>query len=78
MHASEEGFVADSKPIEVVEDLIPIGRTHVSVRLPKTVRRATLEPQGEEIRFASAGKRTELALEGFACHQMVVFHYDVG
>ncbi len=67
--------MCDSKPIEVIEDLVALRDVEVSLRLPKAATMATLEPQGKEIPLTMQGDRVKLRLDEFTCHQMVVFHY---
>lgn len=57
--------------MEVIEDLTPCCDVWVSLRLGTPVKRITLEPQGSEIPFRTAGGRVEFELERFTCHQMV-------
>ena len=72
---SPEGYVWDSRPVEIIEDLLPLHNTEVSLQLPKPVKRITLEPQGTELPFSNDNGRIKLAVDEFLCHQMVVFHY---
>lgn len=72
---SPEGFVRNSTPLEVIEDLVPLRDVEVSLKLPKQVKRVTLEPQGREIEFKAQDGRLMLKVDEFTCHQMVVLHY---
>lgn len=73
---SEEGYVHPPSRIEVIEELLPLHDVQVSLRLPKTVKRITLEPQAQEITHTVDGDRITLSLDKFTCHQMVVLHYQ--
>ncbi len=72
---SPEGYVRDSTPLEVIEDLLPLRDTEVSLKLPKKVKRVTLEPQSEEISFQGSDGQVQITLDEFTCHQMVALHY---
>lgn len=69
---SQEGYVRDSHPVEVIEDLIPLRDVEVVLRLPEPVKSVTLEPQGKEISFAVENDRIKVRIDEFTCHQMVV------
>ena len=59
----------------MIEDLLPLYDVQVELKLPRPIERATLEPQGKEIAFASENSHIVVALKEFACHQMIVLHY---
>jgi hypothetical protein len=59
----------------VIDDLLPLNQVEVSVRVPESIRRVTLEPQGREIPFAVQDGKIALTVERLECHQMVVLHY---
>ena len=61
--------------VEVIEDLTPLHGTTVSLQLPNAVKRVTLEPQGVELPFTTAGEVLTVSVDEFACHQMVVLEY---
>ncbi len=63
------------KPVEVIEDLLPLRQTQLSVRLPEDIKRVSLEPQGEDLAFAATAGTVQLEIDEFTCHQMVVLHY---
>lgn len=72
VHLSPEGYVRDSNPVEVIEDLLPLRDTEVTLRLPETIRSVKLEPQGTELQFTQADGELKLCVGEFTCHQMVV------
>ena len=72
---SPEGYVWDSKPVEVIEDLLPLRGTEVAVRLPEGVKSVKLEPQGMEIPFSVEKDRIKLTVDEFTCHQMLSIEY---
>ena len=72
---SPEGLVRPSNQIEVIEELLPLHDVEVTLNLPRPVKRATLEPQRQEIAVSSANNRIAIKLGAFTCHQMIVLHY---
>ena len=62
-------------PLEVIEELHPLYNIGFSFRLPETIKRITLEPQGTEIVFTQKNGCVEVELEKLICHQMIVLHY---
>ena len=72
---SPEGYVRDSKPVEVIEDLLPLRDTEVLLRLPESVKRVSLEPQGKEIAFSLENDRIKVSVDEFTCHQMLAVEY---
>ena len=69
------GNVRNTSTIEVIEELNPAENVIASVKLPETVRKITLEPQGVELPVRLKDGRYEVRLDRLVCHQMVVFHY---
>ncbi len=63
--------------VEIIEDIIPICDTFVSVKTDKRISRAYLAPQNEELPFEYHNGRTEVRLSKFECHQMIVFDKDI-
>lgn len=72
---SPEGFVRNSSPLEVIEDLLPLRNTEVALKLPKQIKSATLEPEIGSLPFKIKNGRIILKVEEFICHQMVALHY---
>jgi hypothetical protein len=68
--ASSRGYT-----IEVVEDLVPLRNVTVKLALGEQIRRATLQPQGEEIPIESKDGRITFTVDDLTCHQMVVLDY---
>jgi len=75
VHLSPEGYVRDSNRIEVIEELLPLRDIELTLNLPRPIKRATLEPQGQEIAISSENARVDIKLDELTCHQMVVLHY---
>lgn len=69
------GAASQGYTMEVIEDLVPLHDVHLSLRLPRAIRRVTLEPGGEDVEFDVGDNRLHLWLNEFTCHQMVVLHY---
>lgn len=59
--------------VEIIEDIIPIYDTQLSVKLNKHISRVYLAPQMEEIPFELEDGRLKIDIKKFDCHQMVVF-----
>ncbi len=63
------------KPIELIEELLPLSDIQCAVRTDRPVKSVTLEPQGEKIAFDMAGDRCIFTINKFTCHQMVALNY---
>ena len=63
------------KPCEVIEELIPLRDSRVTLRLPQPVTAATLEPQGTPLAFTQEGDRVTFTVPEFTGHQMVALAY---
>ncbi len=59
--------------VEVIEELNPIANISAAVKIPETVKKITLEPQGIELPISKTDDRYEVKLDSLTCHQMVVF-----
>ncbi|MBR2439584.1 MAG: beta-galactosidase trimerization domain-containing protein [Lentisphaeria bacterium] len=62
-------------PIEVIEDLNPVYDSEFFFRLPREIKRVTLEPQGKELPFEMVNGKVKVKLDKLVCHQMIVLHY---
>ncbi|WP_028548165.1 beta-galactosidase trimerization domain-containing protein [Paenibacillus sp. UNC451MF] len=58
--------------VEVIEDLIPVYDTQVTLKLDKPIRKVYLAPQMEELPFVASGGTISYTLPKLECHQMVV------
>lgn len=63
------------KMIEVIEELLPLGKQAFSVKLPNKVKKIYLAPENIEIPFIENNGRIEFVTPEFICHQMVVFDF---
>jgi hypothetical protein len=75
MEIPGEGGVRTTKPVEVVEELMPLRGVDLSVDVPRQVTKITLEPQGATLPLVRDGGRLRISVDEFTCHQMVVLHY---
>jgi hypothetical protein len=64
--------VKRGRDVEVIEDILPVYGTEVSVNTESEIKRVYLAPQMEEIPFVQNGGRARFAVEKFVCRQMVV------
>ena len=62
-------------PVEVIEELNPIHDVKFSFRLPREIKRITLEPQGLEVPFQNCNGQISITIDKLICHQMIVLHY---
>ena len=69
---NQSGAARQPKPIEVIEELLPLTDIEVTVRT-NSVKAVTLEPQGTSVPFETTAEGTKVHIESFTCHQMVVF-----
>ncbi len=74
LHLLYAGTIKRGDGIEVIEELNPLYDVAASVKIPETVKKITLEPQGTEVPVKEVNGRYEVRLDQFTCHQMIVFH----
>ena len=72
MNLSGGTVSASGLTLEVIEELLPLRDTRISLRHPRKVKRVTLEPAGTDVPFQQADGTVEFTVEEFACHQIVV------
>lgn len=72
---SEEGFVSKGTPVEVIEELLPLHDIQVTLQLPRAIKHATVEPQGDILSVAQDADRLTVELKKFTCHQMIALSY---
>jgi hypothetical protein len=73
--AMHGGNLQSSGTIEVIEELMPLADVKISIKLPKPVKRVSLEPQGTDLPFETDGNRVTMTLDAFTCHQMIALSY---
>lgn len=69
-HTSHRG-----KDTEVIEDLIPLYDTKVSIKLPQKPARVTLAPQNTALPFDYQNDTLSFCVDKFVCHQMISIEY---
>ena len=60
---------------DVIEDVIPLFDTKVSVRVPATIKHVITAPQGEPLPFTMVGDRVEFAVPALHGHQIVELNF---
>ncbi|WFB36671.1 beta-galactosidase trimerization domain-containing protein [Kiritimatiellota bacterium B12222] len=66
------GTLSGSKTVEVIEELLPLRGTEISLKMTAPIQKVCLEPQGIEIDFRQQQGTVSFEVEEFCCHQMVV------
>lgn len=67
--------VKRGESVEVIEDILPVYNTTVTLRVPYEVKKVHLAPQMEEIAFRQEDGILSYIVDRFECHQMVVVEY---
>jgi len=57
---------------EVIEDILPVYNTEVSIKLDENIKKVYLAPQRQEIPFEQKDGTVKFKVSEFECHQMVV------
>jgi hypothetical protein len=60
---------------QLIEDLVPLYRVPVRLRVPEAVRRASLPLVKTALRMRRAGRAVEVTVPEVRGHQLVVFEY---
>ena len=63
------------KNIEVIEDLIPISGTTLSIKVNRPVKTVYLAPQMTSLSYTLENGLLNTVIDTFTCHQMVVIEY---
>ncbi len=61
--------------VRVVEDLVPLHNTPVTVNLPEKIKSATLVPSGKKLEMKSVDGKIQVIVPEFTCHTAIVFGY---
>lgn len=69
------GNVRAAGEIEVIDELLPLCGTELSIKAACAPRAVTLEPQGQALPFTTDNGCVRLSVPSFTCHQMVVLQY---
>ena len=62
--------------VEIIEDLLPIYHTSLTLQLPKKIKSAYLAPQNIPIDFTQEGDQIHMTIDQFTCHQMIVLDQE--
>ena len=65
--------VKRGEQVEVIEDILPVYNTALSVKLPEKPKRVYLAPQNKDLAFEYKGGRAVTVIDRFECHQIVIF-----
>jgi hypothetical protein len=60
---------------EVIEELLPLYNTEVTLKTAKLVKSISLEPQSKELDFKQIDNAVNIKIDEFTCHQMIVLNY---
>ena len=63
------------KPVEIIEDLVPLRDTRVRLRLPRKVKQVRLVPDGGDLAFTAHADGVEFNVPEFTAHQMIELGY---
>ena len=66
------GNLSRAGNIEVIEELLPLYNTEVTLKTSKPIKNITLEPQGKELAFKQLDNAIKINIDKFTCHQMIV------
>jgi len=66
----------NGKPIEIIEDLVPLREVGVSLRLPRTPKVVRLVPEGRALDFETSDGAVRFTVPEFTAHQMVELAYE--
>ena len=65
----------NGNPVEIIEDLIPLRDSEVTLRLPRKVKGVQLVPDGGELPFTTKDGTVTFNVPEFTAHQMVELKY---
>jgi Hypothetical glycosyl hydrolase 6/Beta-galactosidase trimerisation domain len=69
------GNLSRAGNIEVIEEILPLYNTELSLKTDKLIKSISLEPQGKELGFEQIKNTIKIKIDKFTCHQMIVLHY---
>ncbi len=72
---SDEDYVRNGTPVEVIEELMPLHDVKIKVTVPNAIKQVTLEPQGTPLNVTRNNDALTLELDEFTCHQMIALSY---
>ncbi|MCE9614928.1 MAG: hypothetical protein K8T26_11665 [Lentisphaerae bacterium] len=60
---------------QIIEDLVPLYDTPVTLRVPETIKVVRLPLSKKRLKAARRGRAVSVTVPRFACHEVVVFEY---
>lgn len=72
---SELTIHGERKSCEIIEELLPLRNTRITLRMTKPVRAVVLQPQGKQRPFTQEGELLSFIVQEFTGHQMVVLEH---
>ena len=67
--------ILGGRVLEVMEDLLPIIETSVSIKTQKPVKKVMLIPENKEIAFENKDGRVSFVIDKFTCHRVVALEF---
>jgi hypothetical protein len=64
------------KPIEIIEELLPLHNSKIRFQIDRDVKSVVLEPQGIELEFHQADGAVEFMVKEFTGHQMLALNWN--
>lgn len=61
--------------VRVIEDLVPLHNTPVTIDLPEKIKSATLIPSGKKLKMEHKNGKIQVVVPEFTCHTAIVFEY---
>jgi hypothetical protein len=62
--------------VRVIEDLVPLYNTPVTINLPEKIKSAYLIPSGDKIEMTEKDGKISVVVPEFTCHTAIVFEYE--
>jgi hypothetical protein len=69
------GNLSRAGNIEVIEELLPLYNTEITLKTTEPVKIISLEPQGKALDFEQLGDAVRIKIDEFTCHQMIVLKH---
>ncbi|MEG1716844.1 MAG: beta-galactosidase trimerization domain-containing protein [Lachnospiraceae bacterium] len=79
-HTSIRGnfmWEGEPKPMEIIEDIVPIRNIEVSIKTKESIKNVYLAPQMEKLAFTCQEGRVVYTVPEVNCHQMVILDYNI-
>jgi hypothetical protein len=75
MELSGGNNAGNARPIEIIEELLPLHDIKIELKLAHKIKSVTLEPQGEKLSYHLDNGKLLVEIDKFTCHQMIVLNY---